>query len=176
MGAPPCFSTETFLFWDYLRANFCRMLVYENLFGSMFKLLLFGCSRVLLHNWFPRSSSPLIVQCFLSGNLTVFFSLAFSLRPVRARWEQKPARPRRHHRHRPEAWTRIHWMPGCQVLAALQMRAEAAHLKEQRAELRAQLKELVQRTLGGWNRVENLFLFAFARFFFCVRLVCHEGS
>ena len=46
------------------------------------------------------------------------------------------------------------------------MRAEAAHLEEQRAELRAQLKELVQRTLGGWNRVENLFLFAFARFFF----------
>jgi hypothetical protein len=45
------------------------------------------------------------------------------------------------------------------------MRAEAAHLEEQRAELRAQLKELVQRTLGGWNRVENLFLFAFARFF-----------
>ena len=54
---------------------------------------------------------------------------------------------------------------GCQVLAALQMRAEAADLEEWRADLHAQLKELVQRTLGG-SPVENLHYCAFARALF----------
>ena len=137
----------------------------------MFKLLLFGCSRVLLHNWFPRSSSPLIVQCFLSGNLTVFFSLAFSLRPVRARWEQKPARPRRHHRHRPEAWTRIHWMPG------LSSPADAGRSCAPRRAARRAAGAAEGARPEDPGRMEPCGKFVFIRVrkvFFCVRLVCHQ--
>ena len=58
------------------------------------------------------------------------------------------------------------------------MRAEAAHLEDQCAELRAQLKDEGARPEDS-GRMEPCGKFVFIRVrkvFFGVRLVCHEGS
>ena len=109
---------------------------------------------------FPPSS--LIVQGCCSSILVVSISLAPLLPPAR-QGENKSQ-----HGFDVTTGTGEKLGPasiGCQVLAALQMRAEAADLEEWRADLHAQLKELVQRTLGG-SPVENLHYCAFARALF----------